>query len=225
MRPRIFGNPLLLWLLAGLPGLLLVRAMGEGGGVTVRRGVRPINIVSAGITAGVCAVLALFAIIIIPIPGIPGGSGFWIPAGFYFAFTLWFGIWGAIGAHIATTIAMGYFLGYTLVVWADGGIGDFLGPLVILIIFRSLKADPELKTPRDMRIWIIGVVIANIIVAAWVHSINALFGVIPWEYWPVGFIAYLIGDTAAVLIISTPLLKTLTKHVKQTPAYVEGYIS
>ncbi len=187
--------------------------------------IRPIHIVMTGITAGVCAVLAMFAIILVPIPGIPGGSGLWIPAGFYFAFTLWFGVWGALGGHIATTIAMGYFLGYTLQVWLDGGLGDFIAPMVTLLIFRALKADPELKTRRDMAIWAISVPLSSLICGMWVHTVNAYFGIIPWGYWWVGVVSYLIGDSIAIFLIATPLLKLLSKYVKATPAYVRGIIS
>lgn len=194
-------------------------------GGEVKKGVGPMHLVITGITAGVCGVLAMFAIILVPIPGLPAASGFWIPAGFYFVFTLWFGLWGALGGHIATTIAMGYFFGYTLQIWLDGGVGDFIAPLVALLIFRLVKADPELKTGRDWTTWIIAVPVSSLICGLWVHSVNLAFGVITWPFWWVGVLTYFIGDSAAVFIVGTPLLKALSKYVKASPTYVEGIVS
>lgn len=178
------------------------------------------DIAVTGVTAGLCLPLALFAIILVPMPGLPAASGFWIPAGFYFAMTLWFGFWGALGGHIATVLAMGYFQGYTLRVWADGGLGDLIAPLVALAIFKLLKASPELREKRDKVIWIIAVPIANLVCGLWVHTINLLFGVITWPFWWIGVVTYLIGDTLAVFIVGTPLLKTLTTYVKMSRMYI-----
>ncbi len=190
-----------------------------------KKGISSMHLVIGGVTAGVCIVLALFAIILVPVPGLPSASGFWIPAGFYFVFTLWFGVWGALGGHIATFIAMGYFSGYTLHIWLDGGLGDFIAPLVTLIIFRALKADPELKTKKDWITWIISVPISSLICGLWVHSVNLAFGIITPPFWWIGVITYFLGDSAAVFIVGTPLLKTLSKYVKASPVYVEGIFS
>ena len=188
--------------------------------------VTPMHLVITGITAGVCAVLALFAIILIPIPGLPAASGFWIPAGFYFVFTLWFGVWGALGGHIATWLGMSYFAGFTLHVWADGAVGDFIAPMVCLLLFKKLfRADPELKTRKDWVAWIISVPIASLTCGLWVHTVNLLFGVITWPFWWVGVITYFLGDSAAVFIVGTPLLKTLSKYAKTAPVYVKGILT
>jgi len=178
------------------------------------------NIVVTGVTAGLCLPLALFAIILVPIPGLPAASGFWIPAGFYFVMTLWFGFWGALGGHIATTLAMGYFFGYTLQIWADGGLGDLIAPLVCFLIFKMTGADPELKTKRDYTIWVVAVLASSLVCGLWVHTVNLLFGVITWPFWWVGVLTYFIGDSLAVLIVGTPLLKTLTGYVKASSMYV-----
>lgn len=188
--------------------------------------VSPMHLVITGITAGVCAVLALFAIILIPIPGLPAASGFWIPAGFYFVFTLWFGVWGALGGHIATWLGMSYFAGFTLHVWADGAIGDFIAPMVCMLLFKKVfNADPELKRRRDWAAWIVSVPIASLICGLWVHTVNLMFGVITWPFWWVGVITYLLGDSAAVFVVGTPLLKTLSKYVKTAPVYVKGIMT
>jgi len=188
-----------------------------------RERVSPMHLVITGITAGVCAVLALFAIILIPVPGLPSASGFWIPAGFYFVFTLWFGVWGALGGHVATWIAMSYFSGFTLHIWADGAVGDFVAPMVCLLLFKKVfRADPELKTRRDWVAWIVSVPIASLVCGLWVHTINLMFGAITWPFWWVGVMAYFLGDSAAIFVVGTPLLKTLSKYAKTAPVYVKG---
>ncbi|MCD6368655.1 MAG: hypothetical protein J7L38_02520 [Thermoproteales archaeon] len=178
------------------------------------------QIAVTAVTAGLCLPLALFAIILVPIPGLPAASGFWIPAGFYFVMTLWFGVWGALGGHIATTIAMGYFFGYTLHIWVDGGLGDLIAPLVALVIFKTLKANPELKTQRDYVVWVVSVMIASLVCGLWVQTVHLLFGVITWPFWWIGVLTYFIGDTMAIVTVGTPLLKALTAYVKQSPMYI-----
>nr|MDO8133215.1 hypothetical protein [Candidatus Njordarchaeum guaymaensis] len=188
-------------------------------------GVKPGHLVVAGVFGGICAGAALFSIIIVPIPGLPGGSGFWIPAGLYFALTLWFGFWGALAGHIGTFIGMGPFFGFTFQVWADGALGDFFAPLINLAIFRATKADPELKTRRDQAIWVVSVVISTCLASMWIHFVNYSFGTITFNLWKWGVVAYTIGDSAAVLIIGTLLLKTATKYFKTFPYYVKGLFS
>ncbi|MEM0023847.1 MAG: hypothetical protein QW794_06490 [Thermosphaera sp.] len=172
------------------------------------------------VTAGICLPLALFAIILVPIPGLPAASGFWIPAGFYFPLTLWFGIWGALGGHIATFLAMGYFQGYTLHVWLDGAIGDLIAPLCALLIFKLMDARPDLQRKKDRIAWLIAVPVASLVCGLWVHTVNLLFGVITPPFWWVGVVTYFIGDSLAVFIVGTPLLRTLTSFVKQSPMYI-----
>jgi len=180
------------------------------------------HVAIVGVTAGMCLPLALFAIILVPIPGLPSASGFWIPAGFYFTMTLWFGVWGALGGHIATVLAMGYFSGYTLQIWLDGGLGDLIAPLVAYAIFRATGARPDLKRRRDLAIWLISVPVASLVCGLWVHTVNLMFGVITQPFWYVGVLTYFIGDSLAVFIVGTPLLKSLTDYVKQSPLYVWG---
>jgi hypothetical protein len=172
------------------------------------------------VTAGLCLPLALFAIILVPIPGLPAASGFWIPAGFYFVMTLWFGVWGALGGHIATFLAMGYLQGFTLQVWADGALGDLIAPLVALSVFKLMGARPDLRTRKDKIAWLVGVPLASLVCGLWVHTVNLYFGVITWPFWWVGVVTYLVGDSLAVFIVGTPLLRSLTNYVKQSPMYI-----
>ena len=181
------------------------------------------KLVTTAVTAGINAVLALFAIILVPIPGLPSASGFWIPAGFYFVLTMWFGVWAALGALIATFIAMGYFSGFTLHIFLDGAVGDFIAPMVAALIFKKVfKASPLLEAQKDWIAWIVAVPIASVVCGLWVHSVNLAFGAITPAFWIIGVAAYGIGDSLAVFIIGTPLLKKLTSYVQTSPVYTEG---
>jgi len=182
-------------------------------------------VVISGIFGGVCATAALFSIIMIPLPGIPGGSGFWIPAALYFALTLWFGFYGALAGHIGTFLGMGPFFGWTFQVWADGALGDFIAPMIALAFFRASKADPELKTKKDWAVWIVSVPISTMLASMWIHFVNLSFGTITFGAWVWGVIAYTIGDSLAVFILGTLLLKLATKWVKTSPFYVSGVFS
>lgn len=180
------------------------------------------NIVIAGLTAAVCIPLSLFAIILVPIPGLPSASGFWIPAAFYFLLTLWFGPAAAVGAFISTWLGMSIFGGFTLNIFLDGAIGDFLAPLVAFFLFKFVfQGDTELAEKKDWTAWIVSVPVASLVCGLWVNTVNFLFGIITWPFWWIGVVTYLIGDSAAVFIVGTPLLKALSRYVKDTPLYYE----
>lgn len=177
-----------------------------------------------GVFGGICASAALFSIIIVPIPGIPGGSGYWIPAALYFALTLWFGVFGALAGHIGTFFGMGPFFGFTAQVWLDGALGDFFAPVIAWLIFKKgFHADPELKTRRDWAAWIVSVPIATFLASVWIHSVNYAFGTITFPALTLGVIAYTIGDSLAVFTLGTLILKTASKWVKTSPFYLEGF--
>lgn len=176
-----------------------------------------------GVFGGICASAALFSIIVVPLPGIPGGSGYWIPAALYFALTFWFGIYGALAGHIGTFFGMGPFFGFTFQVWADGALGDFFAPIIGWGLFRGVfKADPELKTRKDWTAWIVSVPIATLLASMWIHSVNYAFGTITFGAWVWGVISYTIGDSLAVFTLGTLILKTASKWVKTSPFYMEG---
>ncbi len=184
------------------------------------------RLVMTGLFAGLCGLVALFAIIIVPIPGIPAGSGFWIPAAIYFTLTLWFGIFGAIAGHIGTFIGMGPFFGFSFQVWANGALGDFFAPIIARVLFiNGFKGDPELKRRKDWIGWIISVPIAACLASMWIHFVNLSFGTITFPAWVLGVVAYTIGDTAAVFIVGTPMLKFGTKYVKSSAWYMKGLFS
>lgn len=115
---------------------------------------------------------------------------------------------------------MGYFFGYTLQVWLDGGLGDLIAPLVAYAIFRIAGARPDLRRRKDWVVWLVSVPVASLVCGLWVHTVNLMFGVITWPFWYVGALTYFIGDSLAVFIVGTPLLKSLTDYVKQSPLYV-----
>jgi hypothetical protein len=221
LTSRIFSEPFWAWMFFGMPGYFIARSISKSTGAEEKGGIKPFHFVITGVTAGVCAPLALFAIITMPVPGVPGGAGIWLPAGFYVAFSMWFGFWAALGGTIASVVTMGAVFGFGIAS-IPLLLTDFIEGIVPVLAFRAFRADPGLTRKRDWVLWIIIVPIASFLDGLWHHPTQALFGATSWEFVPVGIISYTIGDSIAVYLIGTPLLKALTRYVKATPLYVEG---
>jgi len=105
-------------------------------------------------------------------------------------------------------------------------ISDFLAAFMPYLIFKLMKADPELKTRKDWIAYIIGgIILSSLPGSLYYNYINLLIGWLPsWEAFWVGVAAWNIGNYIVVAVIATPLLKIVTKHIKRYGLYVENWI-
>lgn len=188
-----------------------------------REGVRPRHIAIMVVVAATTTVLGAFGII--TFFAVPGVSAFYIAIGFYVAFCIWFGGWGAVGAGIGTTLA-GIIAGTPIPVIVLANLtGGVLEKFLPAYAVRGLGMDPRLKTRRD---WILFVVVCNVltVVGAGVAlmALLAAFGVMPWNVaFTVGITSFVVGDIIVIFLITTPLLKGLSSYVMRTQFYVEGW--
>jgi hypothetical protein len=161
-------------------------------------------------------------------PTVGGGIVSWlfIAVAFMILFTLWFGLYGAIAAYVGTLVGSGLMVSEVLnqhplvaVLWAGAGLLQVLIPLAAV---RSFDVNLSMENPRDFTyIFLFGVVINNIISAAWAAWTLSLadatvnMGTV--------FSAWFIGNAVVCLIIVPLGLRLFTPKIEKSRLYVKNY--
>jgi hypothetical protein len=131
----------------------------------------------------ICTVLAIWAIVTVPVGNAAGISGLYFAAAVYVPLALWFGIWGCLAGY-ASCVFMGLYLnfigvpGYTLpfvLVWA---LADFFEGFVPLMIYRSLKTKPTLNLKNPKATYTLNIALALVLAG----SAAALVGGYSWAF-------------------------------------------
>lgn len=182
-----------------------------------------IRIITMVATVAIVAILAAFGIISFSV--VPNVSTFYIAIGFYIPFAIWFGGWGCVANSIGCTIGAilsGVPLPIAIVANTIPHIFQSGLPAWAL---RGLKMDPILKTGRDWIIYLLVCVVGAVVTGGILFmSIMFAFGIMPWgEAFTAGILSYVIGDIIVVLLISTPLLFNLSRGIKRSRFYVQGW--
>lgn len=152
---------------------------------------------------------------------------------FFVVFTLWWGIWGIIGAWIGSVIGAGLLVGSSIIASLGFSLGDFVPALLIFVLYRGFLSkhniDPLGRDILSSRkalawfiVWIMG--ITNIIGGLWgVWFLVYLGYVSPSEYW-LGATLWITGD-AIVLIIAPFLARSLTPIVERYGLINTGWVT
>ena len=139
-----------------------------------RRPITWVHLVTFAIVTGLCTVLAIFAVIVAPVPPAPGVSGLYIAAAVYVPVSLWFGIWGALAAYVSC-ILLGIYTGMPFLFLLWWSLADFFEGLVPLAAFRLFKIDPEFKIEKRTTYNIIMILlIIDLIIAAFATANPAI---------------------------------------------------
>ena len=155
-------------------------------------------------------------------------SWLYIAVAFMILFTLWFGAYGAIAAYVGTLIGSGLLSSGALsnhpevaIYWAVAGLLQVLIPLVA---FRSLDVDLSLENLRDINILIVfGVLINNVIGAAWSAWTLGLGNIItPGQIGSV-FSTWLIGNIIVTILIVPIALRYLSPKIQKSRFFVKNY--
>ena len=169
---------------------------------------------------------------VIALPGgilLPGGaagvSTLYFAVAFMILFTLWFGAYGAIAAYAGTLIGSGLLNPaippVVAIYWSIAGLLQVLIPLVA---FRTFKVDLTLENRRDWTLLLLfGVLINNIVGAAWGASTLALGNVIIASQIVSVFTLWLIGNIIVTIIIVPLALRHLTPKVQKSKLFVRYY--
>jgi hypothetical protein len=168
-------------------------------------------------------ILARLSVVALP-AGTPGISVIYIAVAFMILFTLWFGAYGAIAAYAGTLVGSGLLSQMSPVVAIYWSVAGLLQVLIPLVAFRTFEIDLALENRRDWTILILfGVLINNIVGAAWGAGTLAIGGIIqPAEIGGVLFM-WLLGNIIVTLLIVPIALRRLTPKIAKSKLFVKYY--
>nr|WP_319377071.1 hypothetical protein [uncultured Methanoregula sp.] len=157
-----------------------------------------------------------------------GVSWLYVAVAFMILFTLWFGAYGAIAAYVGTFVGSGLLSSGGLsnhpevaVYWAIAGLLQVLIPLVAI---RSLDADLSLENLRDINILVVfGVLLNNIIGAAWCAWTLGLGNIITPDKIGSVFMTALIGNIIVTILIVPIALRVLTPKIRRSRLFVKNF--
>jgi hypothetical protein len=154
----------------------------------------------------------------------PGVATIYFAVAFMIVFALWFGGWGVIAAYIGCYVGAGVLASMSHVVALYWSLADVWQVLIPLVAFRTFKANIDLRTRKDVSIFLVfGVILNNLIGAGWGAATLAIGRVIPWGNVIVIFGSWFATNLIVTAIIATPMLRYLTPHVRRARVYVTGY--
>jgi len=159
------------------------------------------------------------------IPTLPAGVALvYIAAAFMVVFTLWFGMYGAIAAYIGGLFGAGLFSGMPGSVAVYFSLADLWMVLIPLVAFRIFDANVGIESRRDLfHLVLFGVILNNIIGAAWGSFSLAVGGVITWGNVTAAFLPWLAGNAIITLIIAPLVLHRYTPGVSKSRVFVKNY--
>jgi integral membrane sensor domain MASE1 len=156
----------------------------------------------------------------------PGVSFFYTVVALMIVTTLWFGMYGALAAYAGCYIGAGILSGLPPDVSLYWSLADFWQVIIPLIAFRVLKADPSLRSIRDLGILVVfGIIINNIAGALWGSATLALSGSIPWAEVPSVFYGWLIGNLVVCIVLGPLSLYFITPIIREHQLFVREYWS
>ncbi len=168
-------------------------------------------------------VLSRLAIILVP-AGQNGVSWIYFPVAIMLLFTLWFGAYGAISAYVGTFFGAGLLSGIPFDVslyWAFASLWQVLIPL---IAFRVFNVNVGIENSRDLfHLILFGVIINNVVGAAWGAYTLAAGQVIPSSQFMTIFSTWVIGNIVITLLIVPVVLRHFTPNVRKSKLFVNNY--
>ena len=165
---------------------------------------------------------------VIALPGNVGGvSVLFFAVAFMILFTLWFGAYGAIAAYAGTFIGAGLLSTSPVIptdvaiYWSIAGLLQVLIPLVAL---RTFEVDLNLENRRDWTLLLLfGVLINNVVGAAWGAYTLALGNVITSAQIGSVFMTWLVGNIIVTVIIVPLALHHFTPKIRKSKLFVKYY--
>jgi hypothetical protein len=154
----------------------------------------------------------------------PGVSFFYTVVALMIVTTLWFGMYGAVAAYAGCYIGAGILSGLPPDVSLYWSLADFWQVLIPLIAFKVLKADPSLRSIRDLGILVVfGIILNNVAGALWGSVSLAVPGIIPWAEVPSVFFGWLVGNIIVCIALVPLALYFLTPSLKNHYLFVHHY--
>ena len=157
----------------------------------------------------------------------PVGLGYplvYVAVAFMIVFGLWFGGWGALAAYLGCFVGSGMLGGLPLTFNLYWSLADLWQVLIPLAVFRALNEDIELRTQRAIVLFVLfGVLLNNIVGAAWGAGMLAIGGFMLWSDVPALFTSWLINNLVVCIVLAPLLLRYATPYIRTRGLLVEGY--
>jgi len=167
--------------------------------------------------------LTYLAVILFP-SAAKGVALFYFPVAFMLLFTLWFGAYGAIAAYAGSFLGAGLLSGVPFEVSVFYAFANLWQVLIPLIAFRVFNANVGIENSRDLfHLILFGVIINNVIGAAWGAYALAAGHVIPESQVMGTFSAWLIGNVVVTLLIVPVFLQHFTPKIRKSKLFVNNY--
>ena len=165
---------------------------------------------------------------VIPLPwGVSGVSVLYFAVAFMLLFTLWFGAYGAIAAYAGILIGSGLLTTNPALNWGVAiywSIAGLLQVLIPLVALRTFEVNISLENRRDWTLLLLfGVLINNVVGAAWGAYTLALGNVIASSEIGSVFTVWLIGNIIVTIIIVPLALRHFTPRVRKSKLFVKNY--
>jgi len=168
-------------------------------------------------------VISRLAIILVP-AGQTGVAVIYFPVVIMLLFTFWFGAYGAISSYVGTFFGAGLLSGIPFDVslyWAFASLWQVLIPL---IAFRVFDANVGIENSRDLfHLILFGVIINNVIGAAWGAYTLAAGNVIPMTQVMGTFTTWLVGNIVITLLVVPIALRYFTPKIRKSKLFVNNY--
>jgi len=158
-------------------------------------------------------------------PSLPTGVALiYIAVAFMLIFTLWFGMYGAIAAYVGSFLGAGLMSGLPATVAIYFSIASLLQVLIPLIAFRIFDVNVGMESTRDLfHLVLFGVILNNVIGAAWGSVALAIAGINAWSQVPFTFLVWFIGNVVVTIIIVPLVLRNFTPRVEKSKVFVKNY--
>ena len=167
--------------------------------------------------------LSRLAIIITP-AGENGVAVIYFPIAIMILFTLWFGVYGAIAAYVGNFFGAGLLSGVPFEVSIYWSFAVLWQVLIPLIAFRVFDANVGIENSRDLfHLVLFGVILNNIIGAAWGAYTLAAGNIIPESQVLGTFSTLVVGNIVVTLLIVPLALRHFTPKVRKSKLFVKSY--
>ena len=167
--------------------------------------------------------LSRLAIIITP-AGENGVAVIYFPIAIMLLFTLWFGVYGAIAAYVGNFFGAGLLSGVPFEVSIYWSFAVLWQVLIPLIAFRVFDANVGIENSRDLfHLVLFGVLLNNIVGAAWGAYTLAAGNIIPESQVMGTFSTLVVGNIVVTLLIVPLALRHFTPKVRKSKLFVKSY--
>jgi len=168
-------------------------------------------------------VICRLSILLTP-TGQSGVAYFYFPVAIMLLFTFWFGAYGAIAAYVGDFFGAGLMSGVPLDVSLYWAFANLWMVLIPLVAFRVFDVNVGIENSRDLfHLILFGVIINNVVSAAWGTYTLAAGNVILSSQMMGTFSVWLIGNIVATILIVPLALRYFTPKVRKSKLFVNNY--